>query len=87
MNIDFSLILLLATLATGIIWGLDALLFAKKRLASGEVDEETGKPKEPILVEYSRFLFPVVLIVLLLSLIHISEPTRQNCQSRMPSSA
>jgi signal peptidase I len=66
MNIDFSLILVVATLVTGIIWGLDSLFFAKKRKAGGEVDEESGKPKEPILVEYSRFLFPVVLIVLLL---------------------
>ena len=66
MNIDFSLILVVATLVTGVIWGLDSLLFARKRKTSGEVDEETGKPKEPILVEYARFLFPVVLIVLLL---------------------
>ena len=66
MNIDFSLILVVATLVTGIIWGLDTLLFARKRKANGEVDEETGKPREPLLVEYSRFLFPVVLIVLLL---------------------
>lgn len=66
MNIDFSLILLVATLVTGIIWGLDALLFARKRQAGAKVDEETGKPKEPLLVEYARFLFPVVLIVLLL---------------------
>ena len=66
MNVDFSLILVVATLVTGIIWGLDTLLFAKKRKARGEVDEKTGKPKEPILVEYARFLFPVVLIVLLL---------------------
>jgi signal peptidase I len=66
MNIDFSLILVVATLVTGIIWGLDTLLFAKKRKARGEVDEKSGKPKEPILVEYARFLFPVVLIVLLL---------------------
>ena len=75
MNIDFSLILLVATLATGIIWGLDALLFAKKRQATAEVDEETGKPKEPILVEYARFLFPVVLIVLLLRGF-VAEPFR-----------
>ena len=83
MNIDFSLILLLATLITGIIWGLDALLFAKKRQASGEVDEETGKPKEPILVEYSRFLFPVVLIVLILRGF-VAEPFRIPSGSMLP---
>jgi signal peptidase I len=66
MNIDFSLILVVATLVTGVIWALDSLLFAKKRKASGEVDKKTSKPKEPLLVEYARFLFPVVLIVLLL---------------------
>jgi signal peptidase I len=75
MNIDFSLILVVATFVTGIIWGLDNLLFAKKRKASGEADEETGKLKEPLLVEYSRFLFPVVLIVLLLRGF-VAEPFR-----------
>ena len=75
MNIDFSLILVVATLVTGVIWGLDSLLFARKRKTSGEVDEETGKPKEPILVEYARFLFPVVLIVLLLR-VFLPEPFR-----------
>ena len=75
MNIDFSLILVVATFVTGIIWGLDSLLFAKKRKASGEADEETGKLKEPLLVEYSRFLFPVVLIVLLLRGF-VAEPFR-----------
>ena len=83
MNIDFSLILLVATLVTGIVWGLDALLFAKKRKAGGEVDEETGKPKEPILVEYSRFLFPVVLIVLVLRGF-LAEPFRIPSGSMLP---
>ena len=75
MNIDFSLILVVATFVTGIIWGLDSLLFAKKRKARGEADEETVKLKEPLLVEYSRFLFPVVLIVLLLRGF-VAEPFR-----------
>jgi len=51
MNIDFSLILLVATLVTGIIWGLDALLFAKKRKATAEIDKETGKPTVEKLTE------------------------------------
>ena len=83
MNIDFSLILLVATLVTGIIWGLDALLFAKKRKATAEIDKETGKPKEPLLVEYARFLFPVVLIVLLLRGF-VAEPFRIPSGSMLP---
>jgi len=83
MNIDFSLILLVATMVTGIIWGLDALLFARKRQGTVEIDKETGKPKEPLLVEYSRFLFPVVLIVLVLRGF-VAEPFRIPSGSMLP---
>lgn len=74
MNFDFSLVLAIGSAITGGIWLLDYLLFANKRkqvvdkIENGgrERDEYTGEAREPILVEYARFLFPVFFIVLLL---------------------
>ena len=54
---NFALILLLLTLASGLIFLLDVVFFAKKR---------TSQQKMPRLIEYSRSFFPVFLIVLLL---------------------
>jgi len=63
MNADFTAILAVLTLVSALIWGLDAWFFARRR--SQKLDE-TQKPKEPLIVEYSRFLFPVFLIVLVI---------------------
>ncbi len=51
---NFALILFVALVVTGGIWLLDVLVLKKQRGA----DE-----KEPLLVEYSRSFFPVILIV------------------------
>jgi signal peptidase I len=89
MNFDFPTILVVATLVTGGIWLLDALLFAPKRRARTEtVEGEDGKvkkvgPSEPLLVEYSRSFFPVILIVLLLRSFLV-EPFRIPSGSMMP---
>ena len=66
IKLDFALILVVLTAVTGVIWAIDHLLFAKQR-ASRLGD----KAKEPLLVEYSRSFFPVIFVVLILSLIHI----------------
>ena len=67
MNTDFTAILAILTVVSGIIWGLDAWFFAKKRRATATAEnEEQSKPKEPLIVEYARFLFPVFLVVLLI---------------------
>ena len=58
MDYDFSFFLVLGTFVTGIVWGVYALM-QRYRLV------EAGQP-EPVLVEYARSFFPVVLIVLLL---------------------
>lgn len=92
MNFDFSLLLVIVTFVTGIIWGIDALFFARKRNAMVKVDdnvaeetisEEATKPEEPLLVEYSRFLFPVVLVVLILRGF-VAEPFRIPSGSMLP---
>ena len=54
---NFALILLIALLVTGGIWLLDIVYFKKQR-AVGE--------KEPLLIEYAKSFFPVILIVFLL---------------------
>ncbi len=79
MNFDFPAFLVLATFVTGGIWLLDTLFFAARRRArSGE-----KKPKEPMLVEYSRSFFPIILIVLLLRSFLV-EPFRIPSGSMMP---
>lgn len=63
MNLNFELILFYATLITGLVCLIDALFLAKKRQA------KHGKTKElklPILIDYSRSFFPVLLVVFIL---------------------
>ena len=79
MNFDFPAFLVLATFVTGGIWLVDALFFAAERRA--RADDE--KPKEPLLVEYSRSFFPIILIVLLLRSFLV-EPFRIPSGSMMP---
>jgi signal peptidase I len=67
MSFNFELLLTLAVLISGIIWLIDALFFAKqRRLAEG---------KTPLLVDYARSFFPILLIVLLLRSF-LAEPFR-----------
>ncbi|MFV2057601.1 MAG: signal peptidase I [Thiohalomonadales bacterium] len=95
MNIDFPAIMVLAVFLTGSIWAIDAFLWAPKRrgmvnaLASGglsdsQLEIEQGKAaQEPVLVEYSRSLFPVILAVLVLRSFMV-EPFRIPSGSMMP---
>ncbi|MEE8118609.1 MAG: signal peptidase I [Gammaproteobacteria bacterium] len=62
MRFDFAAILVLATAISGLIWALDAFLFAKKR---GLIDSN-GEKKEPLVVEYAKAFFPILLLVLVL---------------------
>ena len=74
----FEIILVVATFATGIIWLLDKLFFAKRRAARGGLLDE-----EPVLVDYSRAFFPVLAIVLILRSF-IAEPYKIPSASMMP---
>lgn len=64
MNIDFAFVLVVLTGVTGIVWLVDSLLFRQRRMDKA-VQKKVERPREPVLVEYSRSLFPVLLIVLL----------------------
>ena len=59
MDIDFSLVLVILVGICGFIWLLDSLLFARAR-------QQQGAEQEPVVVEYAKSFFPVLLIVLTL---------------------
>ena len=75
MDYDFSFFLVVATFVTGIIWGIYALM-QRYKLA------EPAAP-DPLLVEYAKSFFPVVLVVLLLRSFLV-EPFRIPSGSMMP---
>jgi signal peptidase I len=95
MDFDFPFIMVSAVFFTGIIWALDALLWAPKRRFAAEAladqaetitrpgEASTRTLKEPVLVEYSKSLFPVILVVLLLRSFLV-EPFRIPSGSMMP---
>lgn len=69
MDINFPLVLVVLTFATGLIWLLDILVLRKRRKAPEPEGVSTDDPevvKEPYLVELSRSFFPVLAIVLVL---------------------
>ena len=64
MNLDFALVLVALTALSGLIWLVDHLFFRQSRRdKAARLGPEPAR--EPIAVEYSRSLFPVLLIVLL----------------------
>ena len=74
---NFELILVIITAVTGVIVFVDKLVWRQKRLSSATTQ------KEPMLIEYSRSLFPVFLIVLVLRSF-IIEPFRIPSGSMYP---
>jgi len=77
---DFSFVLVVATLVTGLVWAVDAWYFKPRRLARAGSGTAPG---EPVLVEYSRSFFPIILIVLLIRSF-LFEPFRIPSDSMMP---
>lgn len=75
----FEIALVVLTFATGIIWLLDRLLFARGRAARSGLLEE----KEPVVVDYARAFFPVLFAVLILRSF-VAEPFRIPSSSMMP---
>jgi signal peptidase I len=71
---NFALILLIALLVTGFIGLLDLVYFKKHRAAT---------EKEPLLIEYAKSFFPVILIVFVLRSF-VMEPFRIPSGSMIP---
>jgi signal peptidase I len=76
MDYDFSFFLVIASLVTGVVWG-GFLLYLKL------VHKPYPTENEPLMVEYARSFFPVVLVVLLLRSF-LAEPFRIPSGSMMP---
>jgi len=91
MNLNFPLVLVIATAVCGVVWLLDSLLFAGRRrrrfveqasLQGQKItSDEVGY--KPLLVEYAQSFFPVLLIVLVLRSF-IFEPFRIPSGSMIP---
>jgi signal peptidase I len=91
MVFDFSFYLFVGVVFTGVVWAIDSFLLAPKRKAVVQASTETAQGvaisrggKEPMLVEYSKSFFPVLLIVFLLRGF-IVEPFRIPSGSMLPS--
>jgi signal peptidase I len=80
IHFDFELVLVSAVAVTGIIWLIDKLFLASKR----QLKSSGLTSPEPILVEYSKSFFPVLLAVMLLRSF-LYEPFRIPSGSMMPS--
>ncbi len=76
MDYDFSFFLVVVSLVTGIIWAAYWLYLKKVQI-------EYVEENEPLIVEYARSFFPVVLIVLILRSF-VVEPFRIPSGSMMP---
>ena len=63
MKPDFALLLVLLTAISGIVWAIDAA-FLRRRRMDRAVRKKIQKPRDPVIIEYSRSLFPILLIVL-----------------------
>lgn len=74
MDIDFPLWLSWAVLISGVIWLVDSLMFRAKRDPEAE---------DPVLVEYARSFFPVLLLVLILRSF-LAEPYQIPSASMVP---
>lgn len=80
----FTEILLAATIITGLIWALDYFIWRPKRMLHVFRDDRgRSEVKEPVLVEYCRAFFPILLIVLILRSF-LAEPFRIPSGSMRP---
>ena len=83
---DFAFILFVALVVTGVIWLLDKVWLGPRRHEKNR-RENSGQPPEhvrdPMLVEYAKAFFPVILIVFVLRSF-IAEPFRIPSGSMLP---
>ena len=71
---SFPAIMVLLVAVTGLIWLMDRLFWAKQRSTDS---------KEPVVVEYARSFFPIILLVLVIRSF-IAEPFRIPSASMVP---
>ena len=86
MDIDLPFVLTWAVLACGAIWLFDAVALKPRRLARLTAEGEQGTEiidQEPVLVEYARSFFPVLLFVLVLRSF-LGEPYQIPSESMVP---
>ena len=76
MSFDFSLMLVVLTFLSGVIWGVDVWFFRDRRTDGSE-------KSEPVIVEYARSFFPILLIVLVVRSF-LFEPFRIPSSSMVP---
>ena len=91
MVLDFSFYLFVGVVISGVIWLYDIYFLAPKRNAIVKADTELvaaveikSQVKEPVIVEYAKSFFPVLVIVLLLRGF-LFEPFRIPSGSMLPS--
>ncbi len=79
VHFDFEFLLVILTFTAGVIWLLELLLLRRLRRPAS-----IGKPAhEPLIIEYARAFFPVLLTVLVLRAL-LFEPFRIPSGSMMP---
>ena len=66
MDIDFPLVLTIAVFVTGLIWAIDSWLLRPARQRRQTIDDDQVATEEPLLVDYAKSFFPVLLFVLIL---------------------
>ena len=76
MRVDFSLLLVALTALTGLVWLVDSLVFARRR-------RQRDQEKVPVVVDYSRSFFPIILAVLVFRSF-LFEPFKIPSSSMMP---
>jgi len=91
MIFDFSFYLLVGVLVTGVIWAIDSWFLAPRRVTTIQAGSSAstgvnaaGLTKEPVVVEYAKSFFPVLLIVFLLRGF-VVEPFKIPSGSMLPS--
>jgi signal peptidase I len=82
--VDFSLMLVVVGVVSGLIWGLDQAFFAgRRKVAAAAAGTPAERVREPIAVEYARSFFPVIVLVLVIRSF-LFEPFRIPSDSMMP---
>src|ERR1700732_3176000 len=82
--VDFSLMLVVVGAISGLIWLIDQVFFARRRVqGAAAAGTSADRVREPIAVEYARSFFPVIILVLVIRSF-LFEPFRIPSDSMMP---